>query len=278
MQKTLNASVEFSGIGLHTGQVCGLRLSPSPDFGFFVLEPNNEITRIDEYSITGGMLGTNVTLRSGKVIRTVEHLLAAIVSLGITNVIIEVTGSEVPVMDGSSGLFVQLIQAVGVKDLDEPVPELELEGVIKVASEDKWIEITPRDDSLKVFNVEIDFQNPVVDAMPQVISYCHSRDGFVDNIANARTFGFQGDIEKLLAMKLCIGGSTNNAVVITQDGVLNPDGLRFDNELVAHKLLDLIGDLSPALPMLKGFDLKAYKPGHMLNNKLLVRLLDLKSK
>ncbi|MDK9793874.1 UDP-3-O-acyl-N-acetylglucosamine deacetylase [Vibrio sp. D431a] len=274
MQKTILAPVEFTGIGLHTGQLCTIRLSPIEEFGYFI-KSSDCITKIEKNTISGGMLGTNVTLENGQVVRTVEHLLAAIVSVGLTNVVIEVLGDEIPIMDGSSQEFATSLELNGFKTLERPIPKIHINSSMKVVFDDKWIELVPRDDNLQLFNLTIDFQNPVVDEMPQTISYIHTRDNFMRCVAQARTFGFQNEIESLLAMKLCIGGSTNNAVVITDDGVLNPDGLRFNNELVAHKLLDLIGDLSPILPMLGGFELNAYKCGHMLNNSLLLKLYDL---
>ncbi|CAH7374234.1 UDP-3-O-(3-hydroxymyristoyl) N-acetylglucosamine deacetylase [Vibrio chagasii] len=272
MQKTLGSTFTLKGVGLHTGEVCSVKIYPSEQFGYRV-RLGDEFVLISHSTLQGGVLGSNISMPMGEVIKTVEHFLSALYASGVTNADFEVSGGEMPIMDGSSVVFLDLIETVGVRNLGVPIVKKRLSEEVLVSGDDgKFISIKQRDDYKKIINVAIDFDHPVVDDMPQAICYEHSVCAYKTKISLARTFGFQKDIERLLAQKLCIGGSTKNAVVISDDGILNPDGLRVDNELVAHKLLDVLGDLCPVLIQMDGYEINAFKPGHALNNQLLKKV------
>jgi UDP-3-O-[3-hydroxymyristoyl] N-acetylglucosamine deacetylase len=211
------------------------------------------------------------TLVEGDVrVSTVEHLLSAMAGLGIDNAIIELSADEVPIMDGSAGPFVFLLQSAGIQELDAPKRFIRIKRSVQVAEEDKWARFDPYD-GFKV-SFCIDFNHPAFDTDTQTASIDFSTTSFVKEVSRARTFGFMRDIEFLRARNLARGGSMDNAVVLDDYRVLNADGLRYDNEFVRHKILDAIGDLYLLGHGLIG-SFTGYKSGHGLNNKLLRALM-----
>ncbi|MCZ6723769.1 MAG: UDP-3-O-acyl-N-acetylglucosamine deacetylase, partial [Gammaproteobacteria bacterium] len=210
-------------------------------------------------------------VEKGVRISTVEHLLSAIAGLGIDNAYIDLTADEVPIMDGSAGPFVFLIQSAGIVEQNAPKKFIRIKKKIRVEDGDKWVEFRPFN-GFKV-SFQIDFNHPLFTQQKQTCDINFSTTSFVKEVSRARTFGFQKDIEYLRSNNLALGGSQDNAIVLDDYRVLNEDGLRYDNEFVKHKILDSIGDLYLLGHSLIGA-FSGYKSGHALNNKLLLKLLE----
>lgn len=268
-QRTLKNSIRATGVGLHTGHKVYMTLRPAPaDHGIVFhrtdLEPAVTV-KADALAVGETTLAT--TLVQGKIrIQTVEHLLSAMAGLGIDNAIVELSSDEVPIMDGSAGPFVFLLQSAGIQELDAPKKFIRIKRPVQVHEDDKWARFDPFD-GYKV-NFCIDFDHPAFDSDVQTLSVDFSSTTFVKEVSRARTFGFMRDIEFLRSHNLARGGSMDNAVVLDDYRVLNADGLRYDNEFVRHKILDAIGDLYLLGCGLIG-SYTGYKSGHALNNKLL---------
>lgn len=280
-QTTIKAPITLQGVGLHSGATCVMTMKPAPaDFGVCFVslnDPLRAVTKVDSVSLSGGTLGTNLLVGDDYQIRTVEHFLAAIVSLGIDNLLVEVQGGEIPILDGSSDFFVKTILSHGILELEvkKQLSSLStlLNGPLRVENDHGgFIEISPQESSDVDIVVSIDFDNDCVKKMPSLIKFKFSATEFVERIGAARTFGFKKDLDHLLDIGLCLGGSLKNAILISDTAVMNKEGLRFAEELVAHKALDLIGDLSPFLAKYDGLRIVAHKPGHQINNKLLKHL------
>jgi UDP-3-O-[3-hydroxymyristoyl] N-acetylglucosamine deacetylase len=269
-QRTLKNVIRAMGVGLHTGKKVYLTLRPAPiDSGIrfrrIDLEVPVEILARPE-KVGDTNLSTTL-VEDGVRISTVEHLLSAIAGLGIDNAYIDLSADEVPIMDGSSGPFVFLIQSAGIVEQNKAKKFIKIK---RVEEGDKWVEFQPFD-GFKV-SFEIDFDHPFFTRQKQTCQINFSTTSFVKEVSRARTFGFQKDIEYLRANNLALGGSQDNAIVLDDYRVLNEDGLRYDNEFVKHKILDSIGDLYLLGHSLIGA-FSGYKSGHALNNRLLLALL-----
>ena len=272
-QRTLRNSIRATGIGLHSGQKVFMSLLPAgPDTGVIFrrmdLSPPVEIRARAE---AVGATEMASTLIQGEVrVATVEHLLSAIAGMGIDNCIIELSAAEVPIMDGSAGPFVFLIQSAGIQEQDAPKRFVRIKQPVQVQEGDKYARIEPYDGFRLSFGIE--FSHPVFKTGRQNATIDFSTTSFVKEVSRARTFGFMKDVETLRAKNLALGGTLDNAVVLDQYRVLNNEGLRYEDEFVRHKILDAIGDL-----YLMGYSLigsyTAYKSGHALNNKLLRALI-----
>lgn len=270
-QRTFKQRASYEGVGLHTGERVRLTLAPAPaDSGIsFVrtdLAPGVEIPALSS-AVVDTVLNTSLG-RGGVRIGTVEHLLAALVGCGIDTARIEVEGPEVPIGDGSGAPFVQLIQRAGIHELRAPRRFLQVKKPIVVSDGDKLVKLLPA----RRFRVTytIDFQHPLISDQ----TYTVELDGrsFQKEIARARTFGFKRDVEKLHRAGLARGGSLENAVVVDDFHILNPEGLRFPDEFVRHKVLDAIGDLALlGMPVIG--HLIAVKSGHSLNQQLVRKAL-----
>jgi UDP-3-O-[3-hydroxymyristoyl] N-acetylglucosamine deacetylase len=221
-------------------------------------------------SVGDTMLST--TLVSGGVrVSTIEHLLSAFAGLGIDNAYVDLSAEEVPIMDGSAAPFVFLMQSAGIEEQAAPKRFIKIVKPVRVGDDTKWAELTPYD-GFKV-NFEIEFDHPLFKKRAQRASMDLSTTAFLKEISRARTFGFARDIEQLRARNLALGGTMENAIVLDDYKVLNEDGLRFEDELVKHKILDAIGDLYLlGCGGLLG-EFTAYKSGHALNNRLLRAVL-----
>jgi UDP-3-O-[3-hydroxymyristoyl] N-acetylglucosamine deacetylase len=270
-QRTLKNVIRAMGVGLHTGKKVYLTLRPAPiDSGIrfrrIDLEVPVEILARPE-KVGDTNLSTTL-VEDGVRISTVEHLLSAIAGLGIDNAYIDLSADEVPIMDGSSGPFVFLIQSAGI--VEQNKAKIKIKKTVRVEEGDKWVEFQPFD-GFKV-SFEIDFDHPFFTRQKQTCQINFSTTSFVKEVSRARTFGFQKDIEYLRANNLALGGSQDNAIVLDDYRVLNEDGLRYDNEFVKHKILDSIGDLYLLGHSLIGA-FSGYKSGHALNNRLLLALL-----
>jgi len=216
------------------------------------------------------MLGT--TLIDGDVrVATVEHLMSALAGLGIDNCYVDLSAPEVPIMDGSAGPFVFLLQSAGIEEQGAPKKLIRIRKPVRIEQEDKWVEFRPFN-GFKV-NLEIAFDHPVFKKHAQRASIDFSTTSFLREVSRARTFGFMRDIETLRANNLTLGGSMDNAIVLDDYRILNEDGLRYDDEFVKHKILDAIGDLYLLGHSLIG-EFSGYRSGHELNNLLLRRLLE----
>ena len=272
-QRTLKNVIRAMGVGLHTGKKVYLTLRPAPiDSGIrfrrIDLEPPIEILARPE-NVGDTNLSTTLMAKSVR-ISTVEHLLSAIAGLGIDNAYIDLSAEEVPIMDGSSGPFVFLIQSAGIVEQNKAKKFIKINKTIRVEDGDKWVAFNPFD-GFKV-SFEIEFDHPLFTPQLQTCQINFATTSFVKEVSRARTFGFQKDIEFLRSNNLALGGSQDNAIVLDDYRVLNEDGLRYDNEFVKHKILDSIGDLYLLGHSLIG-EFSGYKSGHALNNRLLLALL-----
>ena len=272
-QRTLKNSIRATGVGLHTGEKVYMTLRPAvPNTGIIFrrvdLESPVEV-HAKALNVGDTMLGT--TIMNGDVrVSTVEHLLSALAGLGIDNAYVDLSAPEVPIMDGSAGPFVFLLQSAGIEEQNAHKRFIRIKSPVEVRDGDKWARFEPFD-GFKV-SFQIDFDHPIFKKHTQTATVDFSTTSFVKEVSRARTFGFMRDIEMLREHNLALGGSMDNAVVLDDYRVLNEDGLRYEDEFVKHKILDAIGDL-----YLLGHSLigayHAHKSGHELNNKLLRTLM-----
>jgi UDP-3-O-[3-hydroxymyristoyl] N-acetylglucosamine deacetylase len=268
-QRTLKAPVRTTGVGLHTGAKVSLEMGPAPvDTGIVFrridLEGESAL-RANAEDVTDTRLCS--ALARGKVkVSTVEHLMSALAGLGIDNLYVDVDGPEIPILDGSAAPFVFLIQSVGVEDQRSPKRFLRVLSPVEVREGDKWARFDPYE-GFKV-SFTISFDHPAINRTGQSVSFDLGETSYRKEIARARTFGFAQEVEMMRANGLALGGTLDNAVVVDEVRVLNPDGLRYADEFVKHKVLDAIGDLYMiGHPLLGAFS--AHKSGHELNNRLL---------
>ncbi|MGQ0285759.1 UDP-3-O-acyl-N-acetylglucosamine deacetylase [Pasteurellaceae bacterium 22721_9_1] len=274
-QRTLKQSVKVTGVGLHSGNKVTLNLRPAAvNTGIVYCRTDLNpavVFPADAKAVRDTMLCTCLINDDGVRISTVEHLNAALAGLGIDNLIIEVDAPEIPIMDGSASPFVYLLLDAGIEEQNASKKFIRVKQKIRVEDGDKWAEIAPYDGFR--LNFTIDFNHPAITKNLSYYSLEFSAQNFVHQISRARTFAFMKDIEYLQSQGLALGGSLDNAIVLDNYRVLNEDGLRFNNELVRHKMLDSIGDLFMCGYNLIG-EFSAYKSGHGLNNKLLRALLE----
>lgn len=274
-QRTLKQSVKVTGVGLHSGNKVTLTLRPAmANTGVIYrrTDLNPPVSfQADAKSIRDTMLCTCLVNDDGVRISTVEHLNAALAGLGIDNIIIEVDAPEIPIMDGSASPFIYLLLDAGIEEQNAAKKFIRVKQKIRVEDGDKWAEFTPYNGFHLDFT--IDFNHPAISEKVRHYAMDFSVQAFVHQISRARTFGFMKDIEYLQSQGLALGGSLDNAIVLDDYRILNEEGLRFQDELVRHKMLDAIGDLFMCGHNIIG-SFKAYKSGHGLNNKLLRALLD----
>ena len=272
-QRTLKNIIKATGVGLHTGDKDFLTLRPAaPNTGIVFRRVDlPEPIDIPATPQNVGETTLSTTLVKGDVkVSTVEHLLSALAGLGIDNAYIDVSAPEVPIMDGSAGPFVFLIQSAGVEEQNAPKRFIRIKKPIRVEDGDKWASFEPYE-GFKV-GFTIDFDHPAFNEDVQTASIDFSSTSFVKEVSRARTFGFMRDIEALRKRRLALGGSMDNAIVVDSYRILNEDGLRYADEFVKHKILDAIGDLYLLGHSLIG-SFTGYKSGHGLNNLLLRELL-----
>lgn len=273
-QRTLKNTIRATGVGLHTGDKIYLTLHPSEantGIRFRRVDLENPVM-IEARPENVGETKLSTTLVRGDVkVSTVEHLLSALAGLGIDNAIVDVSAPEVPIMDGSAGPFVFLLQSAGVVEQEAAKQYIRIKREVRVDDGDKWAAFRPFDGFKVTFT--IDFEHPAFSDHLKTAVMDFSSTTFVKEVSRARTFGFMKDIEFLRENNLALGGSLDNAIVVDEDKVLNEDGLRYADEFVKHKILDAIGDL-----YLLGYSLigeyEGFKSGHALNNKLLLTLLN----
>jgi UDP-3-O-[3-hydroxymyristoyl] N-acetylglucosamine deacetylase len=272
-QRTLKNSIRATGVGLHSGQKVFMSLLPAgPDTGVIFRRVDLETpVEIPAYALNVGATELASTLmKDGAKVATVEHLMSAIAGLGIDNCVVELSAPEVPIMDGSSGPFVFLIQSAGIQEQDAPKRFIRIRQPVQVQDGDKYARFEPYEGFRVSFS--IDFRHPVFKTSRQTATVDFSTTSFVKEVSRARTFGFMRDVESMRSKNLALGGSLDNAVVLDEYRVLNNEGLRYEDEFVRHKILDAIGDLYLLGHSLIG-SYTAYKSGHQLNNKLLRALI-----
>jgi len=272
-QRTLKNVISATGIGLHTGKKVYMTLRPA------VVDTGIVFRRIDlpevieikanPYAVGDTRLASCL-LKDGASVGTVEHLMSALAGLGIDNAYIDLSAPEVPIMDGSAGPFVFLLQSAGLEEQNAPKRFIRILKSVRVEQGDKWVQMQPHN-GFKI-DLSIEFSHPVFERSCQSVSIDFATTSFVREVSRARTFGFMQDVEYMRAQGLALGGSLDNAIVMDEYRILNSDGLRYDDEFVKHKALDAIGDLyllgHPLIGAFSGF-----KSGHALNNQLLRHLL-----
>jgi UDP-3-O-[3-hydroxymyristoyl] N-acetylglucosamine deacetylase len=273
-QRTLKNSIRATGVGLHTGKKVLMVLRPAPANSGIVFRRTDLDDFIDIPAKAGNVsqttLGTSLTVDGGGTVSTVEHLMSALAGLGIDNLVVELSAGEVPIMDGSAGPFVFLLQSAGIEEQNAAKRFVRIKKSVKVEDGDKWARFDPYD-GFKV-NFEIEFDHPVFKRRSQVAAMDFSTTTFLREVSRARTFGFMRDLEYMRARNLALGGNLDNAIVLDDYRVLNEDGLRYEDEFVKHKILDAIGDLYLLGHSLIG-EFSGFKSGHGLNNLLLRTLI-----
>ncbi|MBF0220006.1 MAG: UDP-3-O-acyl-N-acetylglucosamine deacetylase [Gammaproteobacteria bacterium] len=272
-QRTLKNIIRATGVGLHTGEKIYLTLRPAPANSGIVFrrvdldKPLDIPARYDR--VTETVLSTTLGDKRGK-ISTVEHLLSAMAGMGVDNAIIEVSAAEVPIMDGSAGPFIFLLQSAGIQEQAAAKQFIRIKKRVRIEDGDRWVQFDPFD-GFKV-TMSIDFDHPAFAGRVQQSSIDFSTTSFVKEVSRARTFGFLNQIEYLRSQNLALGGSPDNAIVLDNYRILNEDGLRYEDEFVKHKMLDAIGDLYLLGSSLIGA-FSGHKSGHSLNNQLLRQLM-----
>ncbi|OGT24456.1 MAG: UDP-3-O-[3-hydroxymyristoyl] N-acetylglucosamine deacetylase [Gallionellales bacterium RIFOXYB12_FULL_54_9] len=272
-QRTLKSSVSVTGVGLHSGEKVTLSLRPAqPNSG--VVFRRVDVRPVEEICACAHLVhDTRLSTcmeQNGVRIATIEHLMSALAGLGIDNVVVEMDGAEVPIMDGSAGTFIFLLQSAGIVEQSVPKKFIRIKKTVEVKQGDKWVKFEPYNGYKLTFT--INFAHPVFANTKQHVTLDLDEHAYVRDISRARTFGFMQDVEYMRSQGLALGGSLDNAIVMDEYRVLNADGLRFEDEFVKHKVLDAIGDLyllgHPVIGAFSGF-----KSGHALNNALLRELL-----
>jgi UDP-3-O-[3-hydroxymyristoyl] N-acetylglucosamine deacetylase len=278
LQKTIKNRMVCQGVGVHTGTLATLTLLPAPEGTGIIFRRTDQKgvagiipARFDR--VTDTRLGTTIGNAYGVKVHTIEHLMAAVVGLGVTNLVIEIDGAEVPIMDGSAAPFVFLLECAGVVSQNEAVRAIRVREVVRVEDGEKYAELRPGIGFSA--DLEIAFENcPVIDR--QFYSFDLDTPSFKAELARARTFGFRHEVEYLQKNGLALGGSLANSIVLDGAKIMNEGGLRYADEFVRHKLLDVVGDMALAgAPLYAQF--RGFKTGHALNNKLLHALFARKS-
>nr|WP_233170524.1 UDP-3-O-acyl-N-acetylglucosamine deacetylase [Aquitalea sp. ASV15] len=274
-QRTLKQAISATGVGLHSGERVKLTLLPAaPDTGIVFRRtdlPESEDVKAEPALVNDTRLSSTLVTATGVRVGTIEHLMSAFAGFGIDNLIVEVTAAEMPIMDGSAAPFIYLLQSAGVVEQTVPKRFIRVKQVVEIVEGDKWVKLEPMD-GFKI-TLSIEFNHPAFNLAPQKVTVDFASSSYLDEISRARTFGFMHEVEYMRQHGLGLGGSLDNAIVIDDEYVLNPEGLRFPDEFVRHKILDAIGDLYIiGHPLIAAFS--GHKSGHALNNKLLRKLLD----
>ncbi len=273
-QKTINDKITCSGIGLHSGEKASITIIPAPcnsgiSFKRTDLKDGENLIKANYKNVVGTNLGTSLVNEFGAKVSTIEHLMAAIWGCGIDNLLIEIDGPEIPIMDGSSEPFIFLIECCGIAIQEESRKILEILKEVRVEDGDKFVAVKPsKDFSL---NLHIDFNHPIIPS--QNLEFHSTIHSFKNDISRARTFGFQKEIEHLHKIGLAKGGSLDNAILVSENGIVNQEGLRYQNEFIRHKILDFVGDIFLCGYFIAG-SFEASKSGHGINNKLLHKLFE----
>ncbi len=273
-QRTINNSITLIGKGLHSGVNARLTLKPANENTGIIfirkdVNPEKMIKGV-YYNVQNTML-TTALIEDNVEIKTIEHLYSALAGLAIDNLIIEIEGPEIPIMDGSSTPFIFAIKSAGLKIQDSKRKFVKIKKEIKVIEDDKIALLKPFDGTKATF--EINYNNKLIDSTPQKAEFNSKTDSYLHTVSRARTFGFEKDVEILKQKNCILGGSLENAILVGENSILNKEGLRIKDEFVKHKLLDAIGDLYLLNYQIIG-EYYGFKSGHTLNNKLLRSLME----
>lgn len=276
-QRTLKSRVRATGVGLHTGQKVTMALRPAPvDTGIVFCRsdlPGNPAIPAHALNVTNTVMAT-VIEKDGARVSTVEHLMSAFAGLGVDNAFVDVSAEEVPIMDGSAGTFVFLIQSAGIEVQAAPKRYVRVLEKVEIEQGDKRVRLEPFNGFKIGFSIE--FAHPVFEPEHSAVEMDFAEVSFVREVSRARTFGFTQEVEMMRAKGLALGGSLDNAIVVDDFRVLNAEGLRMEDEFVKHKALDAVGDLYLlGRPLIGAF--YGHKSGHALNNQLVRKLLAQKS-
>jgi UDP-3-O-[3-hydroxymyristoyl] N-acetylglucosamine deacetylase len=272
-QRTLKNKIKSTGVGLHTGVRVELMLRPAPPntgIVFHRTDMPKPVTIVADARNVGDTRLSSSLEKDGVRISTVEHLMSALAGLGIDNLHVDVAGPEIPIMDGSAGPFVFLLQSAGIVEQSAPKRYLRIKSTVEARQDDKWARFEPHFGFTLDFT--IDFPHPVFGSENRHVAIDFAEHSYIKEVSRARTFGFMQDVEALRAAGLILGGNLQNAIVLDETRILNSEGLRYDNEFAKHKVLDAIGDLYLLGHPLIG-KYTAYKSGHGLNNALSRALL-----
>jgi UDP-3-O-[3-hydroxymyristoyl] N-acetylglucosamine deacetylase len=272
-QRTLKNKIKSTGVGLHTGVRVELMLRPAPpDTGivFHRTDLPQPVTIVADSRNVGDTRLSSSLEKDGARISTVEHLMSALAGLGVDNLHVDVAGPEIPIMDGSAGPFVFLLQSAGIIEQSAAKRYLRIKSTVEARQDDKWARFEPHHGFMLDFT--IDFPHPVFGSENRHVAIDFAEHSYIKEVSRARTFGFMQDVEALRAAGLILGGNLQNAIVLDETRILNSEGLRYDNEFAKHKVLDAIGDLYLLGHPLIG-KYTAYKSGHGLNNALSRALL-----
>ena len=273
-QRTLKNVISATGVGLHTGEKVYMTLRPAAaDTG--IVFRRVDLPQVVDIKATPYAVGdtrlASCLQKDGASVGTVEHLMSALAGLGVDNAYIDLSAPEVPIMDGSAGPFVFLLQSAGIEEQNTAKRFIRILKTVEVREGDKWVRLEPYN-GFKI-DLAIEFNHPVFERSRQTVCMDFSSTSFIKEVSRARTFGFMQDVESMRSQGLALGGSLDNAIVMDEYRILNNDGLRYDDEFVKHKALDAIGDLyllgHPLIGAFSGF-----KSGHALNNQLLRALLE----
>ncbi|QMT40458.1 UDP-3-O-acyl-N-acetylglucosamine deacetylase [Neisseria shayeganii] len=275
-QRTLAKPVSVTGVGLHSGERVALTLYPAAENSGIAFRRNDlsgeqaEMIALNPYLINDTRLSSTVVTERGVRVGTIEHIMSALAAYGIDNVLIELNAPEIPIMDGSSLPFIYLLQDAGIVNQKAEKRFLRILKPVEVKETGKWVRFSPYN-GFKL-SLTIEFDHPVFNRSHPTFEIDFAGASYIDEIARARTFGFMQEVEMMRAHGLGLGGNLNNAVVIDDHDVLNPEGLRYPDEFVRHKILDAIGDLYiVGAPIIGAFE--GYKSGHAINNALLRAVL-----
>lgn len=275
-QRTLAKSISVTGVGLHSGERVALTLHPAAENSGISFRRTDlsgeqrEIIALNPYLINDTRLSSTVVTEHGVRVGTIEHIMSALAAYGVDNVLIELNAPEIPIMDGSSLPFLYLLKDAGIVDQKARKRFMRILKTVEVQDGDKWVRFTPYEGFKAALTIA--FDHPVFNRSNPTFEIDFSRQSYIDEIARARTFGFMQEVEMMRAHNLGLGGNLTNAIVIDDTDVLNPDGLRYPDEFVRHKILDAIGDLYICgHPIIGAFE--GYKSGHAINNALLRAIL-----
>ena len=271
-QRTIKKTVKARGVGIHSGKLVNMTLIPAEsDHGvvFKRLDAGGRQVHAHSAFVNEVVLSTGLESQGVKV-STIEHLMSALSALGIDNVLVELDSFEVPIMDGSSAPFVFLVQSAGIEEQDAPKRFIVIKNTIRVENGESWAQVSPHN-GFKV-TLEIDFEHKKIKESGQKLTIDFAEQSYLKEISRARTFGYEKEVEVLQAAGLALGANYDNAIALSDDAILNEDGMRYHNEFVKHKILDIVGDL-----FLLGGNVighyEGYKTGHMLNDQLLSAIL-----
>jgi UDP-3-O-[3-hydroxymyristoyl] N-acetylglucosamine deacetylase len=273
-QHTIENVVSMAGVGLHSGQPVLMKLYPAPENSGIVFKRVDVYPTVEIKATALNIQETfmcSVLCQDNVKVGTIEHFMAALAALHIDNILVEVNAAELPVMDGSSAPFIVLLETAGRVQQIQVRHALKVLKTVRVEEKGRFVELSPYEGGLKL-DIEIASPHPAISRTPCQLSYILQESTFAKEISRARTYGFSQDLERLHQNKLALGASLENAVGIGEEAILNPEGLRYPDEFIRHKVLDAIGDLYCGGAILGQF--KAFQPGHALNNAVLRQLLN----